>query len=186
MNLNIDSKTNTGNIGILVGKVKIIQAIDVSNVPLPFRTTPFALAIKLILDIGRTFTPELIIGGDFTRHADGTITGWGSAWRVRAFFENLGYTGSLTEDGKMLPEMLEFVQGKEFYRLSYITGVKPDGRAKYSDWHEIGNINQPVTAFVERFKRAVAKGYPTNYRPELANSNTPEDDIVDDDLCSFP
>jgi hypothetical protein len=127
---------------------------------------PVDIGIKLTLDIGREFQPELTIAGNF-KVTDGEVTGWGSAFAVQEAFSRLGYEGAL-DDGNRIPQgVLETFIGQKILRLSYVSGTKPDGRLRYSDWNLIGSVEEGAHALVKRFKKSLAKGYPKNYRPEL-------------------
>ena len=97
--------------------------------------------------------------------------GWGSAFPVQEALLRLGYTGSLAP-GNTIPEgVLEALAGKSFMRLSYVSGLKDDGRPRYSDWNLIGTTEEGPEALSARFRRSVARGFPKNYRPEVLNRN---------------
>jgi hypothetical protein len=177
MSLSINDKKESAGNGIVIQVVSIITAEDVSNTTPPFLTTPCDLGVKLTLDIGRDFQPEFTITGGVKRETvdghEGVITGWGGAFKVRDFFSNLGIGGDLIADDDKYPTiysipttMLEEAKGKQFKRLSYISGVRPSGKTRWADWTEIASINESDEAFVKRFEKGVAKGFPSNYKPE--------------------
>jgi len=154
--------------GIFINEATIADVQDVSGLILPFMERPFEIGIKLYLDIGRNFQPELVIAGDFKRDpATGEVVGWGGAFVVQEALSRLGYTGPL-EDGNKIPEevLLELV-GKQFLRLSYVSGQKENGKLRYSDWNQIATPEEGPDDLLLRWKRSLQRGYPRNFRPEL-------------------
>jgi len=160
--------TRTYGPGIYINEVTILNAEDISGQPLPYSENPVDIGIKLTLDIGKDWNPEMIIAGSFKRDFEtNEVIGWGSAWPVQEALSKLGYTGSLNEDNRIPPEVLEDIVGKKFLRLSYVSGTKGDGKHRYSDWNLIGSVEEGADTLAARFRRQIAKGYPKNYRPEL-------------------
>lgn len=159
---------------IYIDQVKCISVEDLSRKELPFRRRAYDLAIKLTLDIGKSFYPEMLIVGNFKRDEKGDILegndGWGSAFKVRNFFSKfipLGQVISLTPDNEIPPDVLALPRGKEFLRLSYVTGRKPSGRLRYSSWDEIATLEEGAESLKRRFLNSVTRGFPSNYHPEV-------------------
>jgi hypothetical protein len=154
--------------GVYINRVRIINAEDVSGQELTFSDLPYDIAIKLTLDVGRGFNPSMLIGGNFTRNP-GTeeVTGWGGAFVIQDALSRLGYKGDLDPENKIPLAVLEGIIGKEFLRLSYVSGERDDGKLRYSDWHQIASVEETPDSLAVRFKRSLTKGYPRNYRPVL-------------------
>jgi len=162
--------------GILISLVKIIDVEDISGEQLPFLERPVDIGIRLYLDIGRNFNPEIIIAGNFERDAQtDEVRGWGSAFTVQQALLNLGYQGSLTKDNKIPADILQSIIGKSFYRLSYVSGLKDSNKLRYSDFNLIGAADEGPEPLAKRFQKSVLKGYPKNYHPELLDR---EDETV--------
>lgn len=82
--------------------------------------------------------------GDYlTDTVTGKVKGWKAfANGVQSFFETM--YGSLEEVGNLLNEdytigstLIEPLIGRKFYRISYINGIKDDGKGRYKDWNQI-------------------------------------------------
>ncbi len=156
--------------GIYVNEVTIAGAEDVSGVTLPYLQRPMDIGIKLVLDIGRDFQPELVIAGNFKRDLEtGEVIGWGGAFVVQEALLRLGFTGSLESGNRMPASILAGLVGKRFLRLSYVSGRKENGQLRYSDWSHIATTEEGPEDLVRRFKWSLTKGYPRNYRPEVLN-----------------
>jgi len=131
------------------------------------------IGIVLVLDIGRDFRPELIIGGQFKRDANsGDVVGWGSAFVVQEALSRLGFTGKLDQGNKIPSTVLAGVKGKVILRLSYVSGTRDSGKLRYSDWSQIGTPEAGEGELVNRFRKSLSRGFPRNYRPELIDAGT--------------
>ncbi len=153
--------------GIFVSEATVAAIEDISGQPLPFRDQPCDIGIRLTLDIGRDFQPDLYISGDFKRADTGEITGWGGAFIVQEALSRLGYSGVLTDENRIPEGVLAGCVGRKIYRLSYVTGMKDSGKPRYNDWSQFATLEEGADELVHRFKRSLAKGYPRNYRPEV-------------------
>lgn len=124
------------------------------------------IGIRMKLDIGRDFTPNFYIGGKFkTGSIDGSVQGWGTAYKVKLFFERLGLLLKLNKDKSVkdhrFPEgMAENFVGKKFYRLTYVSKrLNKFGDNYKTDWQQIGDISKPIDNIKEEFMKAVSDGY---------------------------
>jgi hypothetical protein len=161
------TKRNYGP-GIYINEATIANVEDISGQPLPFTEQPFDIGIKLTLDIGKDFRPEMIIAGNFKRDPEsGEIIGWGSGFVVQEALTRLGYSGVLAEGNRIPTDALVSLIGKTFLRLSYVSGTRNDGKFKYTDWNQIATVDEGADSLASRFKRSLTKGYPRNYHPDL-------------------
>ncbi len=171
MDLSIYSNEgSTGVKDIYVNKAKIISAEDISNKEIFGQR--FDMAIEVVLDIGKDFFPVFSLYGNFKRDPEIGITSWGTAFRVKNFFKQLGVKankGCFTDELAIPQEWFTEIIGKEFYKLSYVSGTKEDGSLKYSNWTEI-SLNNPEDLRNRFIKSFTEKGYPRNYQPHLINS----------------
>ena len=152
--------------GVYINEATIVKAEDVSGEKLPYLQRPVEMGLKLTLDIGREFQPELIIAGELKHDtATGEVIGWGSAFVVQEALSRLGYTGPLTIQNRIPADVLNGLVGKKLLRLSYVSGVRENGKSRYSDWNQIGTPEDGVEELLARWKRSVRRGYPSNYRP---------------------
>ena len=172
MTLSINEKKDAGE-GIVVQQVSIASIEDISNSTPPFLSMPCDLGVKMSLDIGRDFQPDFMITGALKRDTEGIIIGWGGAFKIRDFFANLGISGDLVPDDIERPTtysipqaLMDAAKGQQFLRLSYVCGKKPNGKTRWADWTDIGSIAEGETVLIQRFKKSVAKGYPSNFKPE--------------------
>jgi hypothetical protein len=175
MALKISNDSNNGTetygIGVFINKVTVASAEDRSGQKPVFLQSAPDVWIELTLDIGRGFRPRMSFFGDFKRD-DQTreITDWGSAFKVKNLFANLGIEGDINEDGTIPSSMLEKLPGKEFYRLKYASKIRNDGKVQYSDWTDRVDVDNPKR-LAQAFFKSVDRGYPRNYRPELVDGN---------------
>jgi hypothetical protein len=172
------SANHYGN-GIFINKVTVANVEDISGQQSPFLDTPFDIGIKFVLDIGRDFQPELIIAGNFKRDPiTDEVIGWGNGFVVQEALAKLGYTGNLEDGNKIPPEILKEFIGESFYRLAYVSGLKGNGKPKYTDWNQIATLEEGADSLMKRFKKSLQKGYPKNYRPSLLDETPPVEEAV--------
>lgn len=164
--------------GVYIGDVVIAGVEDISGQQLEFMSAPCDIGLKLILDIGKTFQPEMTIMGNFNRE-DGTVKGWGRAFVVRDFMNRLGIRDWLTEDNRFRDGVLTELVNKSFLRLSYVSGRRKNGKVRYSDWSQVGTKEEGASKLLERFEASLAKGYPNNYSPDTLDEPAP-------DTATFP
>ena len=159
--------------GIYVNEVEIAKVEDISGEQLPFLDKPVDIGVRLSLEIGRDFQPEMVVAGQFKRDpASGEVIGWGSGWLVQDALNRLGYSGTLNEGNTLPPDALQPLVGKRFLRLSYVSGQKADGRPRYCDWNQLATIEEGAESLVSRFRRSLTKGYPRNFHPEALDTAT--------------
>ena len=160
--------------GIYVNEVTILQAEDISGELLPFFDNPVDIGIKLTLNIGRDFNPEMTIAGSFKRDPNTEeVVGWGSAFLVQEALLRLGYTENLEQGNRIHSHVFQEVVGKKFLKLAYVSGVRDNGKLRYYDWNQIATLEEGVENLVNRFRRSLAKGYPKNYRPDVLDQPQP-------------
>ena len=167
-------KKNEYGPGILVNEVTIADVGDVSGETGPFFDRPWDIGVRLFLEVGRDFQPELVSAGEFKRNAKGEVIGWGSAFVVQEALMRLGYSGDLDSANRIPFKVLQSLVGKKFLRLTYVSRLNDKGRVKYTDWNQIGTLEEGPAELVNRFKRSLSRGYPKNYRPEVLEQGVTE------------
>ena len=172
MKLGLSTGVQISNAATYVtSKVKILEVADISGQQLSHMKSPCDIGVELKIDIGREFTPTMVLWGDFKRDNQGNVVGWGGAFVLRDFLTKVGYKGELGENNSLTPEIIAFLNNKEFIRLSYLSGIKEGGRYRYSDWNQVASVEEGATGLVQRFRHSVEQGYPRNYHPELVNND---------------
>lgn len=163
-------KPNLYGKGIYVNLVTITGVEDISGTTPVFLDRPIEIGVKLKLDIGRDFEPELSIFGEFERDANTReVKGWGSAFCIQELLFKLSYKGHLGSNNSIPAEALQSLIGKQFYKLTYVSGIKDNGNLKYSNWYIIASSDEDPESLAKRFHKSVNSGYPRNYRPELVD-----------------
>lgn len=152
--------------GIFISLVTIAHVEDISGQDLYFQDSPIDIGLKLYLDIKKDFMPELNIGGYFERDNRNNVTGWGSAFVVQDFLNKLGFKGKLASGNRIPKDILQSLEGKQFYRLSYVCDLR-DGKLKYCDWNIIAAPDETPESLAKRFSKSLLKGYPKNYHGDL-------------------
>jgi len=155
-------------LGVYVNEATIVKVEDISGTTPVFMSRAVDIGLKLTLEVGREFQPVMLIAGNFRVDIKtGEVIGWGSACVVQDALYRLGYTGPLDPSNRIPPKVLQDLVGRQFWRLSYVSGVKQNGKPRYSDWTTIGAIEDGHDDLIARWKHSRSRGYPRNYRPDV-------------------
>ncbi len=164
--------------GVFISEATIIDAQDHSGTMPSFLKTIPDVYLVVTLDIGKDWTPEMSFFGDF-KHDDKNpkvIVDWGSAFKVRNLFTACGIHRNINDDGTIPGDMVKDLTGKKILRLQYVSGVRENGKLKYSDWTEqVLAADEDPKKLADLFFKSVQKGYPRNYAPDVLA----EDDSFD-------
>lgn len=185
-NLKLNNFSNNGNNdseqvlkGAYVSEATVVSAEDKSKTEI-FGST-YDLAVELTLEIGKEFQPKKIFKGNFKRDENGNIIGWGSAMAVNMLFQRTGCYGLFSpleqdelveamEQSRISSSLLKVITGKKFFKLDYVSGLKPDGvKMKYASF---GNIHTNKEKLTKEFLTSIEKGYTKSYKPELLDKET--------------
>lgn len=154
--------------GIYVSKCRIIGVTDTSGVAENGTARDLSLQCTLSVD-GLDFQPTFYVSGDFKRDPNTqAVKGIGGAFKVTKFITTvtgLERVELLEANGNRIdPEVLNLLVGKEFLRLSYRSGTKPNGKVKYSVWPIVGAADSDPDDLKRQFIAEKKKtGYPTAY-----------------------
>ena len=171
-NSNRQSNTSNKRTGVFVSEATIKNIVVKYDIQEEWQKRPDDIAVFLTLDVGQNFDYEMRIGGFFNRNEDGSVKNWGAALKVKILLDALNIKGSLTEDWQLPDEIVEEMMGKKFLRLSYVSGTKDNGKARWFDWNEVGKLGQE-DRLKERFMKAVNDGWVKNFRPDTSNDFDP-------------
>jgi|10_taG_2_1085330.scaffolds.fasta_scaffold02207_14 hypothetical protein len=151
--------------GVYVGKAIITSIIPHYNTQQKWQRKPDDIGLEMTLDIGRDFEPTFYVGGAFKRDEFGDIVNMGTVKKVDILLDSLGVDTSLTKDNKVPEDVLNDCIGREFLRLSYVSGERDDGRAKWSDWQETRRSGIDYNDFTKDFMTAVDNQWVRNFKP---------------------
>ena len=171
-NSNRQSNTSNKRTGVFVSEATIKNIVVKYDVQEKWQKRPDDIALFLTLDVGQNFDYEMRIGGFFNRNEDGSVKNWGAALKVKILLDALNIKGSLTKDWQLPDEIVEEMIGKKFLRLSYVSGTKDNGKARWFDWNEVGRLGQE-DRLKERFMKAVNDGWVKNFRPDTGDDFDP-------------
>ena len=171
-NSNRQSNTSNKRTGVFVSEATIKNIVVKYDVQEEWQKRPDDIALFLTLDVGQNFDYEMRIGGFFNRNEDGSVKNWGAALKVKILLDALNIKGSLTKDWQLPDEIVEEMIGKKFLRLSYVSGTKDNGKARWFDWNEVGRLGQE-DRLKERFMKAVNDGWVKNFRPDTGDDFDP-------------
>jgi len=171
-NSNRQSNTSNKRTGVFVSEATIKNIVVKYDVQEEWQKRPDDIAVFLTLDVGQNFDYEMRIGGFFNRNEDGSVKNWGAALKVKILLDALNIKGSLTKDWQLPDEIVEEMMGKKFLRLSYVSGTKDNGKARWFDWNEVGRLGQE-DRLKERFMKAVNDGWVKNFRPDTGDDFDP-------------
>ena len=171
---NSSRQSNTSNkrTGVFVSEATIKNIVVKYDVQEKWQKRPDDIAVFLTLDVGQNFDYDMRIGGFFNRNDDGSVKNWGAALKVKILLDALNIKGSLTKDWQLPDEIVEEMMGKKFLRLSYVSGTKDNGKARWFDWNEVGRLGQE-DRLKERFMKAVNDGWVKNFRPDTGDDFDP-------------
>jgi|TARA_R100001480_G_scaffold73487_1_gene84280 hypothetical protein len=171
-NSNRQSNTSNKRTGVFVSEATIKNIVVKYDVQEEWQKRPDDIALFLTLDVGQNFDYDMRIGGFFNRNEDGSVKNWGAALKVKILLDALNIKGSLTKDWQLPDEIVEEMIGKKFLRLSYVSGTKDNGKARWFDWNEVGRLGQE-DRLKERFMKAVNDGWVKNFRPDTGDDFDP-------------
>lgn len=157
--------------GVYLSSGRIVKARNIAGMKtFEQQKEPYEMGVQLSIQVEGHDKPfTMTIDGKFKRGEDGkTIVDQGSAFRVFSVFFNLGYEGEFKASAKLPQDAIDFLIGKEIYRLSYTKGLRSDnsGKQSYGDF----NVVHPATPegrakIIADWERQRSKGYPKNYIP---------------------
>tara|TARA_R110000824_G_scaffold17372_6_gene70669 strand:- start:3666 stop:4208 length:543 start_codon:yes stop_codon:yes gene_type:complete len=173
MGLNINGLKSSSNFsstpktnGIFVSRSKVSGVKVFYNEQQKWQKKPDSIGVEMTLDIGKDFEPTFYVGGQFSMDEFGDRVGIGTVKKVDILLTSLGIDTELSDDGKIPEEAVEEFVGKEFTRLSYVSGIKDNGKSKWSEWQETAEAGVDFNILIDKFLLAVEKGYVKNYKPE--------------------
>ncbi|MDA3861515.1 MAG: hypothetical protein PF445_09835 [Melioribacteraceae bacterium] len=178
LTLNNNNGQTHGLTGVFIKEARIVSATDLSGKP-SYQDNPESirdLAVEIEFDIGQDWNKKVVFKGDLKQ--DGNFINWHSAFIVKELFIQTGCFNNLTEEEiqdrlqtftqKQIPvDFLSKIRGRSIFSLDYIRGINEEGKPRYSSWNI---VKKDEHALAEAFRISIAKGYPSNYKPELINN----------------
>ena len=164
-----ESTGGQGN-GIFISKVKITSIKAYYGEKQRWQKLPDDIGIEMTLDIGRDFEPTFYVGGAFKRDEFGDILSLGTVKKVDILFDSMGMDVPFGEDNIVSEDVLNDCVGREFLRLSYVSGEKDNGKSKWSDWQETRSVDTSKEDFTKDFMNAVLNGWVRNYEPSTTTN----------------
>ena len=140
------------------------------------------VGLEIVIEIGQSFQPTFYVGGRLKKDDFGEPVGLGSVRRVAEFFNAINVDVLMDDTGKLEEKNLESCVGKEFLRLSYVSGKKENNKLKYTDVQNVASANSEKRDLVDTFKEHINNGWVKNYKPELMEESKPlagNDDLSD-------
>lgn len=127
------------------------------------------ITLTVVFDVFKkdntTFEKTVKIFGNYDRdETNMTVKGWGSAFKIKMFFNACNLTNWHTDDMGVLPKsLLDSAIGKEVYMLSYRTDEFNNDKRVYYTYKIFGRTSSEVE---ERFLKDIQSDYPPyNYSP---------------------
>ena len=168
--------------GIFTKNVKIVDAsVQYTPPKESWQTRQDDMLITLTLDVGADFKPELTLRGYFNKNEDGSWKNNGTATKIKILFDSVGVdwdNSFVKESFELTDSSLEELSGKEFCKLSYVWGLKDNGKSGWNDWTEVAKIGEDQK-LKDKFLNAVKNKWVKDYRPnESAEQNSSEESKV--------
>ncbi len=183
------ASNNKKSDGIFVDTVKIVDAEINYRVMEKWQKMPDDISLKLTLDIGKDFQPEMYIGGQFREDkVSGNVISWGTATKVKILLDNIGLGVACDKNApagsqKLPDDIKDRMIGQEFLRLMYrSTRTKQDGNYRIKEWQETGMVG-PGNAqkLRNKFAEAVSNSWVKDYNP---NSEPPKPVDLDEGIST--
>ena len=169
--------TSTNSENIFVDNVKVVTADINYETKQDWQTYSDDMSINMTLDIGRDFQPNFYIGGNFKKdETSGQVIGWGTAFKIKLFFDAIGMPirlskGKLLQDQRLPDDAASQLIGKEFARLTYkSTKLKKTGDNMWKEWQETRPTNVDHAEFKDKFRNAVSNNW-------IKDFLSPDDDV---------
>ena len=141
------------------------------------------VGVNVVIEIGQDFQPTFYVGGRLKKDDFGEIVGLGSVRRVAEFFNAIDVDVNMDDSMKLDETNLESCVGKEFMRLSYVSGKRDNGKLKYTDFQTVASAKSEKRDLVSIFKDHINKAWIKNYRPEVMEDSNPS--IGNDELSDW-
>lgn len=168
--------------GIFIDEAVILEVVNRSGTkagPNQQWSNDLQVEVKMRL-LKNDWERTVNVGGNFKVDEQGEVD-WGSAFKVRNFFEacnalnekvlgdkkELNTALTSMEGGEISPVLLSFCIGKTVKILSY---KKADGKS--ATWNQIVHHKRDDQKFKDYFLRQFDKGYVKNYAPDAAPNRT--------------
>ena len=169
--------TSKNSENIFVDNVKVVTADINYETKQDWQTYSDDISINMTLDIGRDFQPSFYIGGNFKKdETSGQVVGWGTAFKIKLFFDAIGMPirlskGKLLQDQRLPDDAASQLIGKEFARLTYkSTKLKKTGDNMWKEWQETRPTNVDHAEFKDIFRNAVTNNW-------IKDFLSPDDDV---------
>ena len=169
--------TSTNSENIFVDNVKVVTDDINYETKQDWQTYSDDMSINMTLDIGRDFQPNFYIGGNFKKdETSGQVIGWGTAFKIKLFFDAIGMPirlskGKLLQDQRLPDDAASQLIGKEFARLTYkSTKLKKTGDNMWKEWQETRPTNVDHAEFKDIFRNAVTNNW-------IKDFLSPDDDV---------
>ena len=165
--------TEQSNNGIYTKNVKIIDAkVQYPSAKESWQKRKDDIVLTLTLDVGSdSFQPELILRGYFNKKEDGSFQNNGTATKIKILFDSVGVNWDSSvdkENYELTDDSLEQLAGKEFCKLSYVWGIKDDGKSRWNDWTEVAKVGDDQK-LKDKFQDAVKNNWVRDYRPNASS-----------------
>ena len=168
--------------GVYASLATVTSITDLSNHPALKRQTPvlrndvtpveLCIEVKFEKEDGEEWSQRFY--GDYKVDGAGNIKGWKAfANGVQDFFVKLigqeELENRINDDYSMPSNLFNAVKGKQYYRISYVSGFskKDSSKASYKEWNQIFLPD----ATIEEMQRAWASSsvYMESYKPDVVD-----------------
>lgn len=152
--------SGSGMPGVAVSTGKINEVLDMSKQPHPSIGKVFDCCVAFRLDIGRSFSPQYFVFGDFKRNTEGKATEFGAAFKVGRLFDKAGIKLVIGENERIPEDLLNSLLGKEISILRFVSGTKKDkpDEPRWVPWDMVGDPGADgEAALVKLFKYKLGK-----------------------------
>jgi len=169
--------TEQNSKGIFTKNVKIVDAsVQYTPPKESWQKRQDDIVLTLTLDVGASFQPELALRGFFNKNEDGSWKNNGTATKIKILFDSVGVNWDnsfVKENFELTDSCLEELAGKEFCKLSYVWGVKDDGKTGWNDWTEVAKVGEDQK-LKDKFLEAVKNNWVRDYRPQEQSTSSEE------------
>jgi hypothetical protein len=130
------------------------------------------ILLELTINAGKDENWTIQLAGNYKRDDKGQITGWGTAFPIAKLLHTCGISAEVDDNGRFNMEDLRPIANQELYKITYVAGLKEDGKPKYKTWNTYFSPNATAEEMRNEFVDSLKKGYPKDYAPDVLEKDT--------------
>jgi hypothetical protein len=129
------------------------------------------ILLELTINAGKEENWTIQLAGNYKRDEKGIVTGWGTAFPIAKLLHTCSISAEVDDNGRFNLEDLKSITNQELYKITYIAGLKEDGKPRYKTWNTYFAPDTDAGTMKNEFLDSLKKGYPKDYTPDALTNN---------------